>query len=251
MSAPLLDIAGLSGGYGKVDVLKDVSLSVAQGSITCLLGPNGAGKSTLMMMIAGLLKPRTGTARLEGRAIGGQPPHAILAQGIAFVAQDRLLFGNMSVRDNLKVGAYRRNDRDEVEADLARLYERFPRLHQRRDQKAGTLSGGEQQMLAMARALMSRPKLLLLDEPSLGLAPMIVQDIFRLIGEINAEGVGVLLVEQQAPMALGIAHHAYLLEQGRVTFGGSPDRLAAQGLLDRAYFGRTGSDPAPTCRIEV
>ncbi|HSK42111.1 MAG TPA: ABC transporter ATP-binding protein [Arenibaculum sp.] len=246
MNTPFLEIDGLVGGYAGVDALKGVSLSVRKGSITCLLGPNGAGKTALMMTIAGLLRPRRGAIRFEGRDLAGRPPHAVVAQGIALVPQDRLLFGNLSVRDNIEAGAYLRKDRDGIEADRKHLHARFPRLRERQDQKAGTLSGGEQQMLAMARALMSRPKLLLLDEPTLGLAPLVVRDIFRLIGEINADGTSILLVEQNAPMALDAAHHVYLLDRGKVTFGGDPDRLAGERaareqVVDRAWLGQSGS----------
>ena len=237
MNAPLLDIDGLVAGYGKIEVLRGISLSVAAGSITCLLGPNGAGKTTLMMAMAGLLQSRRGTIRFAGRTLTGQPPHSIVASGIALVPENRLVFARMSVRDNLRVGAYGRNDKDGIEADMVRMYARFPRLKERQEQYAGTLSGGEQQMLAVARALMSRPTLLLLDEPSLGLAPLIVEDIFRIIQEINAEGTSIFLVEQNAHMALKIAHHVYLIERGAVTFSGDPGQLTEDEIIHRAYLG--------------
>ncbi|MFC5472485.1 ABC transporter ATP-binding protein [Paraherbaspirillum soli] len=237
MTAALLQIDQLVAAYGKIEALKGVSLSVAAGSVTCLLGPNGAGKTTLMMTIAGLLRPRSGTICFDGRELTGQPPHAVVAQGIALVPEQRLLFPSMSVRDNLLAGAYSRNDKQQIAADLARMLARFPRLKERAGQRAGTLSGGEQQMLALARALMSRPKLLLLDEPSLGLAPLVVEDIFRLIVEISTEGTSILLVEQNAQMALKLAHHVYLIEQGRISYSGAPAQLAADQLVQRAYLG--------------
>jgi branched-chain amino acid transport system ATP-binding protein len=237
MSTPVLEITDLVTAYGKIEALKGVSLTVAQGSITCLLGPNGAGKTTLMMTASGILRPRRGSIRFAGEELAARPPHEIVARGVALVPENRLVFPHMSVSDNLAAGAYQRNDKADIAADIERLYARFPRLKERAVQEAGTLSGGEQQMLAVARALMSRPKLLLMDEPSLGLAPLIVEEIFRIIAELNRDGTTIFLVEQNAHMALKLAHHFYLMEQGRVTFSGSPGALAEDEVIRRAYLG--------------
>lgn len=237
MNRPMLEITDLVTAYGKIEALKGVSLSVADGSVTCLLGPNGAGKTTLMMTIAGLLRPQSGRIRLFDRDLAGQPPHEAVARGLALVPENRLVFPRISVNDNLWAGAYTRANKQEIEHDIARMYARFPILKQRENQEAGTLSGGEQQMLAVARALMSRPKLLLMDEPSLGLAPLVVEEIFSIISELNAEGTSIFLVEQNAHMALKVAHHFYLIEQGRVTFSGDPGQLAEDEVIHRAYLG--------------
>jgi len=233
----MLDISGLATAYGKIEALKGVDLHVEGGRITCLLGPNGAGKTTLMMTIAGILQPRRGSIRLEGKELVGLSPAKIVAQGVALVPENRLVFPQMSVRENLLAGAYQRSDKATVAEDTERMYERFPRLRERREQLAGTLSGGEQQMLAVARALMSRPRLLLMDEPSLGLAPLVMADIFRIIAELNRDGTSIFLVEQNAHMALQVAHHFYLMEQGRVTFDGTPGELAEDEVIQRAYLG--------------
>jgi len=235
----VLRVRDLVTAYGKIEALKGVSLEVAQGSITCLLGPNGAGKTTLMMTVAGLLKPRSGSIRFLDQDIASLPPHAIVSRGIALVPENRLVFPGMSVLENLRAGAYQR--RDAFDEDIDRVFTRFPRLKERSAQLAGTLSGGEQQMLAVARALMSRPKLLLMDEPSLGLAPLVVEEIFRIIAELHREGSTIFLVEQNAHMALRVAHHFYLMEQGRVTFSGDPGSLAEDELIRRAYLGSTRS----------
>jgi len=233
----MLTVSALVTAYGKIEALKGVSLVVESGKITCLLGPNGAGKTTLMMTIAGILQPRSGSIRLHGRELVGLTPARIVAQGVALVPENRLVFPHMSVRENLLAGAYQRRDKGAIVADIARLYERFPPLRERREQLAGTLSGGEQQMLAVARALMSRPRLLLMDEPSLGLAPLVVADIFRIVTELNRDGTSIFLVEQNAHMALQVAHHFYLMEQGRVTFTGTPGQLAEDEVIQRAYLG--------------
>ena len=233
----MLEIADVVTAYGKIEALKGVSLSAARGRITCLLGPNGAGKTTLMMSIAGALKPRQGSIKLEGTELVGLSPARIVGNGVALVPENRLVFPQMSVRENLLAGAYQRNDSGEVAADIERMYARFPQLKERREQLAGTLSGGEQQMLAVARALMSRPRLLLMDEPSLGLAPIVVKEIFAIIAELNREGVTIFLVEQNAHLALQVAHHFYLMEQGRVTFSGNPGELAEDEVIKRAYLG--------------
>jgi branched-chain amino acid transport system ATP-binding protein len=237
MTAPLLEVADVVTAYGKIEALKGVTLAVAPGSITCLLGPNGAGKTTLMMTTSGILKPRRGSIRFGGEEIAGRAPHDIVARGVALVPENRLVFPSMTVVENLAAGAYQRNDKAEIAADVERLYARFPRLKERSAQEAGTLSGGEQQMLAVARALMSRPKLLLMDEPSLGLAPLIVEEIFSIVAELNRDGTTIFLVEQNAHLALKLAHHFYLMEQGRVTFSGSPGALAEDEVIRRAYLG--------------
>ncbi len=231
----MLSIRDLVTSYGKIDALKGVSLDVAAGSITCLLGPNGAGKTTLMMTIAGVLRRRSGEVKFEGRPISGLPPDSIVRRGIALVPENRLVFASMSVLENLHAGAYQR--KDAYESDLERVFERFPRLKERTAQQAGTLSGGEQQMLAVGRALMSRPRLLLMDEPSLGLAPLVVEEIFRTIAELHRDGTTIFLVEQNAHMALKVAQHFFLMEQGRVSFSGDPGSLAEDEVIRRAYLG--------------
>jgi len=235
--AALLSIQDLVTAYGKIEALKGVSLEVAEGSITCLLGPNGAGKTTLLFTTAGVLKPRSGSIRFAGKDIAGHPPHRIVRTGIALVPENRLVFPQMTVMENLRAGAYQRSGAGEIEADIERLMQRFPRLRERAAQDAGTLSGGEQQMLAVARALMSRPKLLLMDEPSLGLAPLVVEEIFRIISDLHRDGTTILLVEQNAYMALQVAQHFYLIEQGKVTFSGDPGSLEQDEVIRRAYLG--------------
>jgi branched-chain amino acid transport system ATP-binding protein len=233
----LLTVSDVVTAYGKIEALKGVSLSVREGGITCLLGPNGAGKTTLMMTITGILKPRRGDIRFLGQPIAGSSPTSIVQAGIALVPENRLVFPHMTVLDNLHAGAYLRSDKGEIQADLDRMFTRFPRLRERSGQNAGTLSGGEQQMLAVARALMSRPKLLLMDEPSLGLAPLVVQEIFDIVAELNRDGTTIFLVEQNVHMALKVASHFYLMDQGRVAFDGSPDALAEDEVIARAYLG--------------
>ena len=236
MSA-LLEVKDIVTAYGKIEALKGLTLEVQQGSITCLLGPNGAGKTTLMMTTAGILRPKSGSIRFAGEEIAGSAPHAIVAKGVALVPENRLVFADMAVADNLQAGAYQRANKAEIAADIERLFARFPRLKERSAQLAGTLSGGEQQMLSVARALMSRPKLLLMDEPSLGLAPLIVEEIFRIIAELHKDGTTIFLVEQNAHMALTVAHHFYLIEQGKVTYSGNPGSLAEDEVIKRAYLG--------------
>jgi branched-chain amino acid transport system ATP-binding protein len=233
----MLEVIDLVTAYGKIEALKGVSLHVDSGRITCLLGPNGAGKTTLMMSIAGILQPRRGSIRLGGDELVGLSPAKIVSKGVALVPENRLVFPQMSVRENLLAGAYQRRGHAEIGHDVERMYARFPRLKERREQLAGTLSGGEQQMLAVARALMSRPRVLLMDEPSLGLAPMIVAEIFGIIGELNRDGTTIFLVEQNAHMALQVAHQFFLMEQGRVTFQGTPGQLAEDEVIQRAYLG--------------
>jgi branched-chain amino acid transport system ATP-binding protein len=233
----MLDVADLVTAYGKIEALKGVSMRVQAGRITCLLGPNGAGKTTLMMTLAGILQPRRGSIRLDGCELVGLSPARIVAQGVALVPENRLVFPHMSVRENLLAGAYQRSRKADIAADIEGMYDRFPRLRERREQLAGTLSGGEQQMLAVARALMSRPRLLLMDEPSLGLAPLIVKEIFDIVAELNRDGTTIFLVEQNAHMALQVAHQFFLMEQGRVTFSGTPGELAEDEVIQRAYLG--------------
>ena len=233
----MLEVADIATAYGKIEALKGVSLRAEKGRITCLLGPNGAGKTTLMYTIAGILKPRRGSIRLDGQEIAGLASSHIVARGLALVPENRLVFPQMSVRENLEAGAYQRRDGTGIAEDIERMYARFPRLQERREQLAGTLSGGEQQMLAVARALMSRPRILLMDEPSLGLAPMIVEEVFSIIKALNGDGVTIFLVEQNAHMALKVANHFYLMEQGRVTFSGEPGKLAEDEVIQRAYLG--------------
>jgi branched-chain amino acid transport system ATP-binding protein len=233
----VLEVADLVTAYGKIEALKGASLTVERGSITCLLGPNGAGKTTLMMTTAGILRPRRGSIRFDGTEIAGRAPHDVVARGIALVPENRLVFPTMTVTDNLAAGAYQRRDKAGIAADIEQVFARFPRLEERAEQQAGTLSGGEQQMLAVARALMSRPRLLLMDEPSLGLAPLVVDEIFRIVTELNRDGTTIFLVEQNAHMALQVAHHFYLMEQGKVTFSGSPGEVAEDEVIRRAYLG--------------
>ena len=233
----MLEVSDLVTAYGNIEALKGVSLRVESGRITCLLGPNGAGKTTLMMTIAGILHPPRGSIRLAGIDLVGLSPARIVAHGVALVPENRLVFPQMSVRENLLAGAYQRRDKAGIAADVERMYERFPRLRERHEQLAGTLSGGEQQMLAVARALMSRPRLLLMDEPSLGLAPLVVKEIFDIVAELNRDGTTIFLVEQNAHMALQVAHRFFLMEQGRVTFKGTPGQLAEDEVIQRAYLG--------------
>lgn len=235
----MLEVQDLVTAYGAIQALKGVTLSAKQGEITCILGPNGAGKTTLMYSIAGILKPRSGSISVNGTEITGtSAPHA-LAHGIALVPENRLVFPSMSVEENLRAGAYRRlaGDRSAVLEDIDRAYTRFPSLERLREQAAGTLSGGEQQMLAVARAMMSRPKILMMDEPSLGLAPLVVSEVFSIIRQLNTEGVSILLVEQNAHKALQVANHVYLLDQGRVAFSGGPGDIGEDDVIQRAYLG--------------
>ena len=231
----MLAVRDLVTAYGKIEALKGVSLAIAPGAITCLLGPNGAGKTTLMLTIAGVLRPRSGRIELDGKDIAGEQPDIIVSRGVALVPENRLVFPSMTVLENLQAGAYQR--KDDFAPDIDRVLERFPRLRERAAQLAGTLSGGEQQMLAVARALMSRPRLLLMDEPSLGLAPLVVEEIFRTIAELHREGTTIFLVEQNAHMALKVARRFYLMEQGRITFSGDPGSLAEDEVIRRAYLG--------------
>ena len=243
----MLEIQGLACAYGKIEALRDVSLSAKAGEVTCLLGPNGAGKTTLMMTLAGILQPTRGTITFEGESLLGLSPAQIVDRGLALVPENRLVFPALSVRENLMAGAYRRKDRAAIANDIEHQLDRFPRLRERIDQLAGTLSGGEQQMLALARALMSRPRLLLMDEPSVGLAPKVVAEIFGIVRKLHAEGTSIFLVEQNVHMALKVAQHFFLLQQGRVTFSGTPADLAGDDVIQRAYL--AGSDHARTAEV--
>jgi branched-chain amino acid transport system ATP-binding protein len=223
--------------YGAIHALKGVSLRVGQGEIVTLIGANGAGKSTTLRAINGLNRPRQGTLRFQGDPTKTASPHAIVKNGIAQSPEGRRLFPRMTVTENLEMGAFQRSDRENFQADMDRVFELFPRLYERRTQKAGTMSGGEQQMCAIGRALMARPKLLLLDEPSMGLAPIFVEKIFEIVKEINAEGTPVLLVEQNALMALDMAHRGYVMETGRITLEGPAAELKTNAAVQKAYLG--------------
>ena len=233
----MLTINDINVFYGAIHAIKGVSLEVNEGEIVTLIGANGAGKSTILRTISGLLKPKTGSIQFEGQEIAGMPAHGIVKTGISQVPEGRRIFAEMSVLENLELGAFTRKDKDGIKADMELVFERFPRLKERIGQLAGTLSGGEQQMLAMGRALMSRPRLLLLDEPSMGLAPLLIKEIFAIIQDINKTGTTVLLVEQNANMALSIAHRAYVLETGRITLSGDAKELAASDEVRKAYLG--------------
>ena len=233
----MLTIKNLNVYYGAIHAVKDLNLEVGDGEIVTLIGSNGAGKSTTLHTISGLIKPKTGSILYKGNEIVGIPAHKLVGQGLVQVPEGRHVFAEMTVMENLDMGAYLRKDKDGIARDKEKVFEKVPRLKERISQTAGTLSGGEQQMLAMGRALMSRPQLLLLDEPSMGLAPLLVREIFSIIKEINSEGTTVLLVEQNANMALSIADRAYVLETGRVVLSGTAAELAASEAVQKAYLG--------------
>jgi branched-chain amino acid transport system ATP-binding protein len=235
--AMLLDLDNATVHYQKVAALKGVSLGVPEGAVVTIIGANGAGKSTTLRAISGLVRLSDGEIRFEDQRIDRLPAEKIVARGIAHVPEGRRVFPDLSVYENLMTGAFLRRDRAAVASDLESIYDRFPRLRERRSQWARTLSGGEQQMLAIGRALMSRPRMLLLDEPSMGLAPLIVQEIARIIAEINRQGVPVVLVEQNAELALQLARYAYVLETGRVALEGEAERLRRDDHVRRAYLG--------------
>jgi branched-chain amino acid transport system ATP-binding protein len=232
----VLALDGLDVYYGKIHALKRVALEVRRGEIVALLGNNGAGKTTTLKTVSGLLVPRAGAVSFEDERLTGVPPHAIVARGIAHVPEGRRIFNRLTVRENLVMGAYLRHDAG-IARDLERVFALFPRLSERITQVAGTLSGGEQQMLAIGRALMASPRLLLLDEPSMGLAPVLVEQIFETIIDINRQGTTILLVEQNAAMALAIAHRGYVLETGAVVLAGTAAELAENAEVRRAYLG--------------
>jgi branched-chain amino acid transport system ATP-binding protein len=233
----LLEIRDLDVHYGAIHALHGISLSVEAGQIVTLIGANGAGKSTTLRAISGMLKPSRGSVHFDGKPIAGRQPHELVRLGIAHAPEGRGIFANLTVDENLEVGAYIRKDKAQVAEDRERVLTLFPRLRERIQQNAGTLSGGEQQMLAIGRAMLARPRLLLLDEPSLGLAPQIVRNIFSIIQEINATGTTILLVEQNAHMALQIAHWGYVLEVGRIKMGDRAQTLAASDEVRKAYLG--------------
>ena len=233
----LLSVSNLSVSYGAIEAIRNCSLRVEQGEIVTLIGGNGAGKSTMLRTISGLLIPKQGTIRFEGKEIQGQPPHRIAQSGLVHVPEGRGIFANLTVEENLQLGAYSRSDHAEIRKDRERALELFPRVRERLKQAAGTLSGGEQQMVAIARAMLSRPRLLMLDEPSLGLAPQIVQTIFQVIREINNSGTTILLVEQNAAMALKVAHRAYVIEVGSIEMEGPAAELASSDEVRKAYLG--------------
>ena len=233
----MLKVDNIDVYYGAIHAIKGISIEVPKGEIVTLVGSNGAGKSTTLRTISGLMKPKNGTILFEDKNIVGVPAHKIVGMGLCQVPEGRHVFANMSVMENLELGAYLRNDKDGIARDLEDVFKKFPRLLERKDQISGTLSGGEQQMLAMGRALMSRPRLLLLDEPSMGLAPLLVKEIFNIINEINESGTTVLLVEQNANMALSIADKAYVLETGRIALAGTAQELASSEAVRKAYLG--------------
>ncbi|MCG7346518.1 ABC transporter ATP-binding protein [Sporosarcina sp. ACRSL] len=233
----MLSVKDIDVYYGNIRALKGLSLEVNEGEIVTLIGANGAGKSTLLKTLSGLLKPKSGTIHYLNSSIVGKPAQSIVKAGISHVPEGRRVFANMTVEENLELGAFTRKDKKGIDEDLSKVYETFPRLLERRKQLSGTLSGGEQQMLAMGRAMMARPKLLLLDEPSMGLAPLMVQTIFQVIDDINKQGTTILLVEQNANMALSVASRAYVIETGRVTLSGTAKELQASEEIKMAYLG--------------
>ena len=233
----MLKVDNIDEYYGAIHAIKGISIEVPKGEIVTLVGSNGAGKSTTLRTISGLMKPKNGAILFEDKNIVGVPAHKIVGMGLCQVPEGRHVFANMSVMENLELGAYLRSDKDEIARDLEDVFKKFPRLLERKEQISGTLSGGEQQMLAMGRALMSRPRLLLLDEPSMGLAPLLVKEIFNIIKEINESGTTVLLVEQNANMALSIADKAYVLETGRIALAGTAQELASSEAVRKAYLG--------------
>lgn len=233
----MLKVENIDVYYGNIQALREVSLEVNEGEIVTLIGANGAGKTTLLKTLSGLLKLKKGTIEYLGKSIAGKAAQGIVKSGISQVPEGRRVFANMSVEENLDLGAYLRKDREGIKKDMERVYELFPRLLERKNQSAGTLSGGEQQMLAMGRAIMAKPKLLLLDEPSMGLAPLMVQTIFKIIKEINEAGTTILLVEQNAHMALSIAQRAYVIETGKVVLSGDAKELQESDEVRAAYLG--------------
>lgn len=233
----ILEIKDLVVSYGGIEAVKGISMEVPEGQIVTLIGSNGAGKSTTLKSIAGIVKPKNASILLSGKEISGKSPDFIVSSGITLVPEGRRVFPNLTVLENLKMGAYLR--KDSIKADLEYVYDLFPRLKEREWQLAGTLSGGEQQMLAVARALMSKPRIIMMDEPSLGLAPLVVKDIFEIIKTINSQGITVLLIEQNANMALKIAHKAYVMETGRITLEGTGAELLANESVKEAYLGKS------------
>lgn len=238
MSNNILEIKDLVVSYNGIEAVKGISFDVPKGKIVTLIGANGAGKSTVLKTVAGVVKPKNASILFEGEEISGKSPDFIVSKGVTLVPEGRRVFPNLTVLENLKIGAYLRKDKKAIQKDIEHVYELFPRLKERSWQLAGTLSGGEQQMLAVGRALMSSPKLIMMDEPSLGLAPLVVQDIFSIIRQINSEGITVLLIEQNANMALKIADKAYVMETGRITMEGTGEELLADETIKEAYLGK-------------
>lgn len=235
--ANLLGVTDLQVAYGGIQAVKRISLQIAPGELVALIGSNGAGKTTTLKTLAGLLQPVSGEIKYDGNSLTDIVAHQRVSMGIALVPEGRGVFARLTVAENLQMGAYSRNDKNEIIADLPRMYALFPRLAERKDQLAGTLSGGEQQMVAMARALMSRPRLLMLDEPSMGLAPLMVKKIFDTIRDIAAQGMSVLLVEQNAQLALQVAQRGYVMESGTITLSGRASELLGSDAVQRAYLG--------------
>lgn len=233
----MLSVNNLQVHYGMIQAIKDVSFEVNQGEVIALIGANGAGKTTILHTVSGLLQPTKGSVIFEGQDITKVPAHKIVSLGMAHVPEGRRVFAQLTVLENLKLGAYTRKDKNEMEETLQMIYKRFPRLEERKNQIAGTLSGGEQQMLAMGRALMSHPKIILMDEPSMGLSPIFVEEVFKIIRDISAEGVTVLLVEQNAKKALNIADRAYVLETGNIILQGDAKKLMNDESVKKAYLG--------------
>lgn len=233
----MLEVKDLEVYYGVIQAIKGASFQVNQGEVIALIGANGAGKTTILHTITGLLSPKRGSVMFEGKEITKVPAHKIVSMGMAHVPEGRRVFAELSVYENLKMGAYTRKDKKEIEESLANVYKRFPRLEERKNQMAGTLSGGEQQMLAMGRALMSKPKIILMDEPSMGLSPIMVNEIFDIIRAVSEGGTTVLLVEQNAKKALGIADRAYVLETGKIVLEGKAEELLENDSIKKAYLG--------------
>jgi branched-chain amino acid transport system ATP-binding protein len=243
----MLVVSDLRVAYGRIEVVHGISFAAKAGEITCLIGPNGAGKSTTLWALSGILRPTSGRLHLAERDIAGLSPPDVVASGLSLVPENRLVFPNLTVLENLHMGAYQRlrTDKAGVGEDIDRMLAYFPRLRERAGQEAGTMSGGEQQMLAVARALMARPRMLMLDEPSLGLAPMVVAEIFEIIGALNKDGVSILLVEQNVQLALTYAHRVVVLDLGTVAFDGDPDAFAESDVIHEAYLGRTSLEERP------
>jgi len=236
-AAPLLALEGLKVAYGGIQAVKGVDLVVGKGELVCLIGANGAGKTTTLKGITGLQPVSGGTVRYDGDDVTGAPAFQLVRRGLAMVPEGRGVFGALTIEENLAMGAYTRSDRDGIRADVERVFELFPRLKERRRQTAGTLSGGEQQMLAMGRAMMSRPRLLLLDEPSMGLAPLMVQKVFETVMAVSREGVTILLIEQNAKLALEVSHRGYVMESGEITLSGDAKALLHDPKVRAAYLG--------------